>query len=1283
MGKTVDVDLRIRAKNLSKSSLAEINADVERLTQAQTAQAKASDLAARSVKELVAEQTYLAAASRELARRSNLAEQFSKERIEIEKTSTKIKELTELRKRAAANPAPAKSPGQNMGALDKEITRAEKELARLATTNKNTANTLRALGVDTDNVEVEMRQLSAAAAQSGTAYKGAVDDVARYGQAVEHNNAILAEAARRTKELTGGQIAARRAAGQRNEATSQTGQLAALRADIQARSDLARVADISAEAQRRAGVEAAQAAKLQAAAEVEIRKSINAYVGAKNARLGLVQAFQATQTAQEKEAGLNARLEASQAASNDRKARLIALLKTERGQRILNAEATDKDTGATNRNAAATGRAAKEQQLFADTGRKSLSVYQRIRGQVLGLAAAYIGVYQVIGTFNNALEAVNRNQALTIGLKTVNNGDAVAAAADYKFLREEANRLGLVFDDIAPKFAGMSIAGKAVGLTGKQIRDAFTNVAESVAAGNLSIEDSDGVFRAVVQVMSKARVQAEELRGQLGDRLPGAVAAFAKANNIALTDLDEHLKKGKGNIDQFLKFLQAYSSQYAPTLDEATTRLQANINRAKNAYNDWLRQLLSSSNQTALKGAFKAIEEFFAGQQGIEFAEKLGKAFKFVVDVFMWVADNISVAEKALKAFLLIQATKFAIDMANAMKNLAVQIAAVGAASTASGGKVGAFAGSLGRVKAVGLGVAGILAGITIAINGQTEAAKNATTQMTRYIDAMSAVAGAKSLEENTAAWDGIQGEIKNTEEEVRVLQKTLEDTRSWNPIARARAELSKFSGEAKEVGIGNFTTDTDIEERLNASLKRQGALREALKDLIGQQIRLRRDLREEEEKPTVAVVETEEKKKAKKGPDLEQIARNRADAERAVADKIIEIQDDIAKAKIDSEAKTEAQIEANYDATLERIKLKIAETRNDIAKLQQNSEKAGVDNSAGFTQADGLLINLEAQLEKKAEYDRLSGLIELKESRINDLISARDAKLQLINTQVQLGTMTQLEGYVQANLAQDEYNAKIQTEIAAFQTLVSTIQQGGPLWMALGLDETIAKFAQVNVEAKKLTNTELFKKNFFPQIAQGAANAFVVLGQGLAQAAQGAGTVEDAFKAAGDAFLTFAADFLQQIAQMIIQQAILNALQGNGGTFQQIIGQAFGATGHTGGTVKSGKIGSGNAVRKISPLTFAAGYAGTFHEGGMPGLKTGEVTAILKKREEVVTADDPRNVLNGGMSGGSQPDITVINTTDSASVVQQGWQSTGTMRVVLNSIRANKGAFKQALGIK
>ena len=143
---------------------------------------------------------------------------------------------------------------------------------------------------------------------------------------------------------------------------------------------------------------------------------------------------------------------------------------------------------------------------------------------------------------------------------------------------------------------------------------------------------------------------------------------------------------------------------------------------------------------------------------------------------------------------------------------------------------------------------------------------------------------------------------------------------------------------------------------------------------------------------------------------------------------------------------------------------------------------------------------------------------------------------------------------------------------------------------------------------------------------------------------------------------------------------AIQNAINGTSGGYGQAVGNALFGSGHTGGVVGNrGTIGV-NPRRSVSPTAFAG--AQRFHEGGLPGLRQGEVAAILKKGEEVVTEDDPRHIgnLGDGAGAGSGLDVTVVNTIDSASVVSQGWG--GARRTVLNDISANKNAYRKALGM-
>lgn len=169
----------------------------------------------------------------------------------------------------------------------------------------------------------------------------------------------------------------------------------------------------------------------------------------------------------------------------------------------------------------------------------------------------------------------------------------------------------------------------------------------------------------------------------------------------------------------------------------------------------------------------------------------------------------------------------------------------------------------------------------------------------------------------------------------------------------------------------------------------------------------------------------------------------------------------------------------------------------------------------------------------------------------------------------------------------------------------------------------------------------------------------------------------KSAVEALKTAFLQFASQFLIQIGQMIIKAAIFKALN------SFFPGFGFGGALH-GGTVGEHSIGSGNPTYRVSPAVFAG--AMRFDQGGLPGLRSGEVAAILHKNEEVLKGSDPRNVLNGGKAGmggggGSKMDVKIVNLIDTGEFVSQGLGTAPGQRAIMNFMRGNRSAIKAALG--
>lgn len=202
----------------------------------------------------------------------------------------------------------------------------------------------------------------------------------------------------------------------------------------------------------------------------------------------------------------------------------------------------------------------------------------------------------------------------------------------------------------------------------------------------------------------------------------------------------------------------------------------------------------------------------------------------------------------------------------------------------------------------------------------------------------------------------------------------------------------------------------------------------------------------------------------------------------------------------------------------------------------------------------------------------------------------------------------------------------------------------------------------------------------------QRIANTFTTtMVNAIDQFAQAVASGKDAFSSLWDAFRSFAANFLIQIAQMIQQQIIFNLVSGLlSGFAGSIAGPAsssfssasVGLRAHSGGVVgMASTYGRNTGMVPVNPAWFA--NANRYHTGGIAGLKPGEVPSILQAGEEVLTRSDPRHVMNGGGAGGG---VKIVNTFDHADFFSKGADTRAGEKAILNMVRSNPRAFKQAM---
>ncbi len=212
-------------------------------------------------------------------------------------------------------------------------------------------------------------------------------------------------------------------------------------------------------------------------------------------------------------------------------------------------------------------------------------------------AAAFgtVQIKQFVFSLREAqLEATRIGNTLKFAL-----GGESQGVAGMRYVADLANKLGLELRATAQGYAKFAAAASSANLTLSQTNAIFEGVAKATTVLGLSGADAGGVFLALSQMLSKGKVSAEELRGQLGERLPGALAIAARAQGVTTEKFSEMLDKGQIIARDFLpRFAAEMEKTFGAASGSAAQSAIANVNRLANAW-DLFKQKFGTASDAA------------------------------------------------------------------------------------------------------------------------------------------------------------------------------------------------------------------------------------------------------------------------------------------------------------------------------------------------------------------------------------------------------------------------------------------------------------------------------------------------------------------------------------------------------------------------------------------------------------------------------------------------------------------------------------------------------------
>ncbi|HAI2104450.1 tape measure protein [Escherichia coli] len=340
------------------------------------------------------------------------------------------------------------------------------------------------------------------------------------------------------------------------------------------------------------------------------------------------------------------------------------------------------------------------------------------------LATSAIKAGTAIYSFQTALEAYRR--IMEIGLKKEASqraaqfvlGDEGAKRAT-EFVKNLADSSGVDQIETLSSFAKFS-AG-AGDMDAGQKESLFSNVIGTSRLMGLSTDEINGILKAFEQMASKGKIQAEELRGQLGDRMAGAFQLFARSLGMTTEELDKAMKDGKVLSKDVLPKVSAEMGRMidkAGGWEKIINSTQTQLGRLSNSWNNNLALMFDGSQEglvdftrsltnllNSLGGQSKSLGEHFGDlmksmSNGIDdlttisyrvqgFFDRVTLAYRELNDTQKAVADGIANGLlSALKGLAGIVAVRSGIGAVGGIWNLIRAISTLGNVANTAAGRI-------------------------------------------------------------------------------------------------------------------------------------------------------------------------------------------------------------------------------------------------------------------------------------------------------------------------------------------------------------------------------------------------------------------------------------------------------------------------------------------------------------------------------------------------------------------------------------------------------------------
>ncbi|HCO0537422.1 TPA: tape measure protein [Escherichia coli] len=275
--------------------------------------------------------------------------------------------------------------------------------------------------------------------------------------------------------------------------------------------------------------------------------------------------------------------------------------------------------------------------------------FNSLASNAIKLSGAFYSVMGALNAYKAIMNAGLKRDSAQRAAKFV-LGDKASEAET--FIRGLADKTGLNISEGLSSYAKFA-AGAQGSMSQEQTQELFGNATAMSRLMGLSNDELNGILKAFEQMASKGKIQAEELRGQLGDRMAGAFKLFAEALGMTATELDAAMKNGKIlSADTLPKVAKQMGLMIdkAGGWAEVAKSTQTALGKLANNWDDTMVKIFSGS-QDELNGFLSSLSSLLS-EMGMS-SSIAGDAIGGLIDMLKAGVDDIRIFNNHIEGWIL------------------------------------------------------------------------------------------------------------------------------------------------------------------------------------------------------------------------------------------------------------------------------------------------------------------------------------------------------------------------------------------------------------------------------------------------------------------------------------------------------------------------------------------------------------------------------------------------------------------------------------------------------